>query len=304
MPNTKPIIDSLSILNKLKKIISRTACVNVKPYVSITKGQQGKKIVDISSLAKHCIAFSDDGMGLQSTKLMYEAMRQCAQVHKPIVAHCEDETQIGNAREYKEVERNLKLATQTKCQLHICHVSTKESVALIEEAKTRLITCEVTPHHLLLNSDNIKNNGNYKMNPPLGSKQDQKALCRALMNGIIDIIATDHAPHSDKEKNTTYNKSLNGIVGLETAFSLIYTNFVKTKKITIKRLVELMSINPAKIFNLSSNEIKISNTANITIVDLNKKWVIDSSQFKSKGRATPFNGYVVFGKPKYTIVNT
>jgi dihydroorotase len=271
MPNTNPVIDNLSVLNKLKKIIRHDAYVNVKPYVSITKAQKGKTLVDMPLLGKHCFAFSDDGVGIQSSVLMLKAMQMCAKINKPIVTHCEDATQTSNAREYKEVSRNLQLALKSKCQLHICHVSTKESIALIKKVKNKLISCEVTPHHLLLNHELIKDNGNYKMNPPLASKKDQIALCRALIDGTIDMIATDHAPHSKNEKNTTYAKSLNGVVGLEIAFSLIYTKFVKTHKITFKRLIELMSINPAKVFGIRNNEIKINHHANFAIVDLNKK---------------------------------
>jgi dihydroorotase len=268
MPNTNPVIDNLTKLNQLQKKIVHDACVHVVPYVAITKKQKGKTLVNIPLLSQHCLAFSDDGAGVQSTSLMEQAMRMCAKVRKPIVTHCEDITQTGNAREYQEVARNLKLAQKTKCQLHICHVSTKESVDLIKQHKSKLITCEVTPHHLLLNQTDVQNHGAYKMNPPLASYQDQKALCRALMDNTIDMIATDHAPHSYQEKNTTYAQSLNGIVGLETAFSLIYTKFVKTHKISFKRLIELMSINPAKVFHLPSHEIKIGQKANLAIFDL------------------------------------
>jgi dihydroorotase len=273
MPNTKPIIDNLTTLNHLKTLIKKDALVNVLPYAAITINQVGKKLVNIPSLAKHCFAFSDDGVGVQSNELMFKAMQACAKAHKPIIAHCEDITQEGNAKEYKEVERNIKLALQTKCQLHICHVSTKESIKLIKKAKlkTKLVTCEVTPHHLLLNHDDIKNNGAYKMNPPLASKIDQKALQKALRDGTIDMIVTDHAPHSLNEKDTTYEKSLNGIVGLETAFSLLYTNLVLTKKINFQKLIELMSINPTKIFTIDSGKIDVNCIANITILDLKEK---------------------------------
>jgi dihydroorotase len=273
MPNTKPVIDNLSILNKLKKLIDRKSIVNVLPYASITKKQIGQTLVDINSLAKHCFAFSDDGVGVPSKALMLQAMKQCKKVNKPIVAHCEDITQDINTRESKEVERNLRLALQTKCQLHICHVSTSQSINLIKSAKTKSskISCEVTPHHLLLNQRDVINKGAYKMNPPLASLNDQQALKQALIDGTIDMIATDHAPHAIKEKNTTYNKSLNGVVGLEIAFSLIYTYFVKTKIISFARLINLMSLNPTRIFKIKNQQISLNNIANIAIVDLNKK---------------------------------
>jgi dihydroorotase len=274
MPNTKPIIDNLSTLNNLKKLIKQKAIVNILPYASITKQEKGQALVNIPSLAKHCFAFSDDGVGIASSDLMFKAMQQCKKVNKVIVAHCEDISQKNsNAKESKEVERNLKLASKTKCQLHICHVSTHESINLIKKAKAQKVnvSCEVTPHHLLLNKNNVINQGTYKMNPPLANPKDQQVLKKALADGTIDMIVTDHAPHADKEKNTTYEKSLNGIVGLETAFSLIYTHFVKTKAISFSRMINLMSLNPCKIFKIKSHQIILNNTANITIMDLNTK---------------------------------
>jgi dihydroorotase len=274
MPNTNPVIDDLKSLKLLKKLINQNAQTEVLPYVSITQKQKGERLVNIPLLAKQCFAFSDDGVGLQSDRLMYQAMQKCYKVNKPIVVHCEDNSQVDNAKEYKEVERDIQFALKCKCQLHICHISTKESIHLIKKAKknTKQITCEVTPHHLLLNQNDVKDDGKYKMNPPLTDKQSQTALIKAVRDGTIDMIATDHAPHSDLEKNTSYTKSLNGVVGLEFAFSLIYTHLVLKKIINFKRLIELMSSNPAKIFHIkNAGEIKVGNLARLTFVDLHEK---------------------------------
>jgi dihydroorotase len=273
MPNTKPIIDNLSRLNALKQFIRSKAMVNVLPYVAISNGQLGKELVDIKSLSKHCFAFSDDGVGIQSALLMEIAMCEAKKYSKPIVAHCEDLTKTGNAMEYSEVGRDLKIALKNKCQFHICHVSTKESIDLIYKAKQHasFISCEITPHHLLLNKTLLKNNGAYKMNPPIASKQDQQALIKNLQNGTIDMIATDHAPHSKEEKSKGLLKSANGVVGLEISFALMYTYLVKKHIITFNRLIELMSVNPAKIFHLNGGTIKIGGIADLSIFNLNQK---------------------------------
>jgi dihydroorotase len=280
MPNTKPIIDSVSELKKIKLLINKNGIINVLPYCSITVNEQGKQIVDIKKTSSHCIAFSDDGCGIKDSSIMKQAMKQIESTNKVIACHCEID-----GSETKEVIRNIELAKQTKCKLHICHVSTKSSIDVIKKAKKQKInvTCEVTPHHLLLNKDDIKDNGAYKMNPPLSSKQDQSSLLKAIKDGTINMIVTDHAPHSDKEKNCNYQKSLNGIVGLETSFSLMYTKLVKSKIITLEKLVELMSINPNKRFDLNQQ------SNNLTIVDLNQKYKIDSHKFFSKSKISPFN---------------
>jgi dihydroorotase len=273
MPNTKPVIDSASHLNQLQKLIKAKARINVLPYVSISKEQAGKELVDIHSLAKLCFAFSDDGVGVKSTSLMQQAMQEAKKVSKPIVAHCEDLSKTGNAIEYSEVDRDLRLSLKTKCQFHVCHVSTKESIDLIKKAKRqgKYITCEVTPHHLLLNNKMVKNSGAYKMNPPIASIQDQRSLNKAIKDGTIDVIVTDHAPHSKEEKSKGLVHSANGVVGLETSFALMYTHFVKTKIISFDRLMSLMSLNPAKIFKLNGGLIKVGGLADLSIFDLNKK---------------------------------
>jgi dihydroorotase len=292
MPNTNPLIDSLAHLNLLDKMIKRDAIINVLPYACISKGQTGNELVNIAQLAKHCFAFSDDGVGVSNAKLLKQGMIEAKKVHASIVVHCEDLTKSGNASEYSEVERDLKLANETKCQLHICHVSTKESIEFIKEAKktNKLISCEVTPHHLLINETHIKDHGSYKMNPPIRSQADQQRLLQALYDGTIDMIATDHAPHNAHEKNKGLKESLNGVVGLEFAFSLIYTFLVKTNKISFKHLIDLMSANPAKIFKIEGGEINIGKKANLALFNLNKKYVIDSKHFASKGKSTPFVG--------------
>ncbi|MDR1235009.1 MAG: dihydroorotase [Mycoplasmataceae bacterium] len=309
MPNTKPIIDDEQKLNILKNIIQSDAIINVLPYVSITINQAGKELIDITNLAKQCFAFSDDGVGVASQNIMKEAMLLCAKYHKPLVAHCEDLTQVGNAIEYKEVERDLKLALETNCQFHICHVSTKESITLIRDAKkqSNYISCEATPHHLLLCKKDIKDDGAYKMNPPLAEPQSVDALRKALIDGTIDMIATDHAPHSENEKNVSYERALNGIVGLDFAFSLLYTQLVTIKNpysISLIKLVQLMSTNPAKRFNIDGGgSIRINAKANLMIVDLNQEWTINSKKFKSKGHSTPFDGQRVKSQNCYTVCN-
>jgi dihydroorotase len=273
MPNTKPVIDSTLHLNQLQKLIKTKAKINVLPYVSISKEQAGKELVNIPTLAKHCFAFSDDGVGVKSLLLMQQAMQEAKKVSKPIVAHCEDLSKIGNAIEYSEVERDLKLSLKTKCQFHVCHVSTKESIDLIKKAKrqAKYITCEVTPHHLLLNNKIIKDCGAYKMNPPIASIHDQHSLNKAIKDGTIDIIVTDHAPHSKEEKSKGLAHSANGIVGLEISFALMYTHFVKNQIIPFGKLINLMSFNPARIFKLNGGVIKIGEVADLSIFDLNKK---------------------------------
>lgn len=327
MPNVVPPPDTVSNINTLISLIQKDAIINVYPYASITAGRKvNTKIVDMDKLSKHCFAFSNDGCGVSTSQIMEQAMTKAKRVNKAIVAHTEDLKYvpqggsvhnginvkkfnlvgIPSEAEYKQVERDAQLAIKTECQYHVCHVSCKQTLDLIKKAKKRNehISCEVTPHHLLLNETNIKtNNGKYKMNPPLRSKKDQQALIQGIKSGLIEVIATDHAPHADKEKNTTIDKAAFGISLLDYSFALLYTKLVKTNIISLNKLVELMSINPSKLFNLPSNELKINQPVNLLIFDPSKKSKINSKNFFSKGKSTPFEGINCVGWPKITICN-
>jgi dihydroorotase len=304
MPNLNPVTDSIDNMQHLLSLIMQKAVINVLPYAAITKDEKGVNLVDIKKLSEYCFAFSDDGVGVQSSQVIKEAMILARKYGKCIATHCELLNEKDAASEYKEVERNIQLAKETGCHVHICHISCKESVDLIRAAKANKIniTCEVTPHHLLLNEEAVRGDGSFKMNPPLRSREEQEALVAALSDNTIDVIATDHAPHSEEEKSRGYQQSLNGIVGLEHAFSLIYTNFVKTKIITFERMVDLFVNNAKNIFNIGYT-IDLRQKADLTIIDLEQSWKIDSKKFLSKGKSTPFNGREVYGKVIYTIVN-
>ncbi|GHU47534.1 dihydroorotase [Bacilli bacterium] len=240
MPNLNPVTDNLLHLEYLKSLIKKDAVINVIPYVSITLKEQGHHVVNMESLAPHCFAFSDDGVGVANVGVMRQAMEIAQTVGKPIVAHCELHSDKSVDAEECEIDRDLKLAKETGCQYHICHVSTKNSLALIRKYKTNKISCEVTPHHLLINQETMCHDGSFKMNPPIRPVTDQAAMVQGLVDGTIDMIVTDHAPHSIVEKTNTFDKSLNGVVGLETALSLIYTYFVKNHKISFARMILVM----------------------------------------------------------------
>ena len=323
MPNLNPVPDSKETLQIELDRINKTAKMNVYPYGAITKEEKGEELSNMDEIANSIVAFSDDGKGIQSEKMMKEAMIKAKKLNKIIAAHCEvnsllnggyihdgEYAKLNNHRgissesEWKEIERDIKLAKETGVKYHVCHVSTKESVELIRNAKKDGvdITCETGPHYLLLTDMDLKEDGFYKMNPPLRSKEDKEALIEGIQDGTIDIIATDHAPHSLEEKTKGLEKSLMGIVGLETAFPLLYTYLVKKDIITLEKLIELMNINPKKRFNIGT-EINVGETADLSIFNLSDEFIIDSSKFKSKGRNTPFNGYKVFGKCLMTIVN-
>ncbi|MDR2823460.1 MAG: dihydroorotase [Mycoplasmataceae bacterium] len=324
MPNLHPIPDSIAHLNVLNKIIKKDAIVEVLPYAAITINEAGKKIVDIPALAKEVFAFSDDGKGIQTPTLMKQAMTTAQEMKKVIVAHCEDTNlskhgvvndslyakqhnllPISNASEYQQIERDIALAKETHAHYHICHISTKEGIALVRKAKRNKlpISCEVTPHHLLLNDTMLKDNGAFKMAPPLRSKDDQQALITALKDNTIDLIVTDHAPHSASEKNRGLKNSAFGIVGLETSFPLMYTHFVRTNQITLQRLIDLMCYKASHIFSLPNRSIRLGGVANLAIFNLKQKVKINAKNFYSKGKSTPFNGYECYGVTKYTIVN-
>lgn len=320
MPNLNPVPDSEENLKIQQDIIDKDAVICVYPYASITKGQKGKELVDFESLSKGAIAFTDDGKGVQSLEMMHEAMLKAKAVDKMIVAHCEDESLldggyihdgeyarlnghkgISSASEYKQVERDIELVKKTGVKYHVCHVSAKESVELIRRAKAVGvdITAETGPHYLVLNDMMLVDDGGYKMNPPIRAEQDRLALIEGIKDGTIDMIATDHAPHSKEEKSKGL-KSFNGIVGLETAFPIIYTKLVKAGIISLEKMVELMSINPAKRFQIESG-IGQGKMANLCVFDVENEYEIDAESFVSKGKSTPFNKQKVYGKCEYNF---
>ena len=323
MPNLNPVPDSLQNIAVEEDIIDRDAAVSVYPYASITKGEKGEELSDMDSLADRCIAFSDDGKGVQNGEIMKEAMTKAKSLSKIIAAHCEDNSLlfggyindceyarahshkgISSASEYKQIERDINLAAVTGCSYHVCHISTKESVTLIREAKKSGIdiTCETAPHYLTLSDSDLMEDARFKMNPPLRGLKDKEALLCGLADGTIDMIATDHAPHSKEEKSRGLKESPMGITGLETAFPVLYTRLVKTEILTLEKLIELMSVNPGRRFKIPG-EIAVGKTANLTVFDLSEKFTVDSNKFISMGKCTPFDGWEVFGKCKLTVCN-
>ena len=278
--------------------------------------QKGEQLADLEGMAKDVIAFSDDGRGVQDENLMREAMLECKRLGKILVAHCEDNSLlrggyihdgeyakahghrgICSESEWGPIARDLKLAKETGCAYHVCHISTKESVELIRQAKKEGVdvTCETGPHYILLSDKDLQEDGRFKMNPPLRSEEDRRAILQGILDGTIDMIATDHAPHSNQEKSRGLEKSAMGVVGIETAFPLLYTHLVKTGLITLERLIELMAVNPRKRFDIPMGE-------DFSIWDLDKEYTIDPADFLSKGRATPFAGWKVSGENLLTIV--
>lgn len=317
MPNLKPVPDSAEHLKEQLDIIKKDAVINVLPYGAITVGQNGEELSDMEGMAKDVIAFSDDGRGVQSEEMMKEAMLRAKALGKIIVAHCEDNSLlhggyihdgvyaskhshrgICSESEWKPIKRDLELCRQTGCAYHVCHISCKESVELIRQAKAQGIdvTCETGPHYLILTDEDLKEDGRFKMNPPLRSKEDRQALIEGVLDGTIDMIATDHAPHSQEEKSRGLEKSAFGIVGIETAFQLLYTHLVKKNIISLERLVELLAVNPRKRFGLEYDN-------SFTVWDLDENTVIDPSDFLSMGKATPFEGEEVFGECELTVCN-
>ena len=317
MPNLKPVPDSAEHLKEQLDIIKKDAVINVLPYGAITVGQNGEELSDMEGMAKDVIAFSDDGRGVQSEEMMKEAMLRAKALSKIIVAHCEDNSLlhggyihdgvyasehshrgICSESEWKPIKRDIELCKQTGCAYHVCHISCKESVELIRQAKAQGVdvTCETGPHYLILTDEDLKEDGRFKMNPPLRSKEDRQALIEGVLDGTVDMIATDHAPHSQEEKSRGLEKSAFGIVGIETAFQLLYTHLVKKNIISLERLVELLAVNPRKRFGLEYDN-------SFTVWDLDKKTVINPSDFLSMGKATPFEGEEVFGECELTVCN-
>ena len=317
MPNLRPVPDTLDNLAEQIDIIKRDAVIGVHPYGAITLGQMGEELSEMEDMARDVIAFSDDGRGVQSDELMEEAMIKAKKLGRMIVAHCEINSLlrggyihdgeyarehghrgICSESEWGQIERDIRLAEKTGCAYHVCHISTKESVALIRDAKRRgvNITCETAPHYLILDDSMLEEDGRFKMNPPLRSNEDREALLEGIIDGTIDMIATDHAPHSAEEKSLGLEKSLMGIVGIETAFPLLYTYLVLPGKITLHRLIELMSINPRERFGITAED-------DYCVWDLDAEYKINPDEFMSKGRATPFTGWTVRGKCIMTIKN-
>lgn len=317
MPNLDPVPDSAEHLQVQLDAIERGAAIKVLPYGAITVGEKGEKLADMEAMSDKVCAFSDDGRGVQNDGMMREAMAKAKRLGKIIAAHCEDNSLlsggyihdgeyarmhghrgISSASEYKQIERDLRLAEETGCAYHVCHISTKESVELIRQAKAHgvNVTCETAPHYLVLCDEDMQEDGRFKMNPPLRSREDKQALIEGIKDGTIDMIATDHAPHSAEEKGRGLEKSLMGVVGLETAFPVLYTELVMKNIITLDRLVELMSFKPKERFGIDTNN-------DFAVFDISEAYKIDPEDFLSMGRATPFAGREVFGRCLLTVHN-
>ena len=323
MPNLNPVPDCLENLKIQLDAIKNDAVINVYPYGSITKNEEGKKLSNFEEIKDYVIAFSDDGKGVQSEEMMAKAMEEAKKYGKKIVAHCEDNSLlkggyihdgeyakqhnhkgICSESEWRPIKRDIEISEKTGCEYHVCHISTKESVDIIRNAKKDgvKVTCETGPHYLVLNDMDLQEDGRFKMNPPIRAEEDRQALIDGLKDGTIDMIITDHAPHSKEEKSKGLEGSSMGIVGLEVAFPILYTKLVKTRIITLEKLIELMNTNPRKIFGIGT-EIKVGEIADLTVYDLNEEYKIDTNDFLSMGKATPFEGETVFGKCKMTMVN-
>ena len=317
MPNLNPPPDSLECLRPQIDAIVKDAAVEVRPYGTITKRQMGQELSDMEDLAPLVCGFTDDGRGVQSDDRMREAMVRAKQLGKMIVAHCEvNELLFGgyihdgvyakehghrgicSASEYLQIKRDLELVRETGCSYHVCHVSAKESVALIRQAKAEGldVTCETGPHYLILSDADLREEGRFKMNPPLRDEADRQALLEGILDGTVDMIATDHAPHSAEEKSKGLEKSAFGIVGLETAFPLLYTELVRTGTISLEKLTDLLCNNPRRRFGIPSGD-------DFTVFEVANPYRIDPEEFCSMGRATPFTGWEVYGRCVLTVHN-
>ena len=318
MPNLNPVPDSTEALAIEQAAIDKDAVIKVLPYCSITKGRRGEELVDFEALKGSCVAFSDDGSGVQSQEMMREAMRAAAAADVILAAHCEDNSLlrggyihdgqyckahghkgICSESEWGQIARDLELAALTGCRYHVCHISTKESMELIRQAKASgvKVSCETAPHYLALCDEDLQEDGRWKMNPPLRSAEDREALIEGLKDGTIDVIATDHAPHSAEEKSKGLKGSAMGVVGLETAFPVLYTKLVLKGLVSLDRIVEALASAPRKIFRLPEAPLDRIEA------DLDTPYIIDSSTFLSKGRSTPFEGMQVQGKILKTYYN-
>ena len=315
MPNLNPVPDSVENLRLQQELIDSTACIHVYPYGSITVGEKGEELADLAGMAPNCIGFSDDGRGVQNDAMMRRAMMEAKKLGKMIVAHCEDNSLlrggyihegeyakahghrgICSESEWGQIARDLELVKEIGCAYHVCHISTKESVEIIRKAKAEgvNVTCETGPHYLIMDDSFLQEDGRFKMNPPLRGKEDREALIEGILDGTIDMIATDHAPHSEEEKSRGLEKSVFGIVGIETAFPLLYTYLVKPGILSMERLVELLTVNPRKRFGIPFGN-------DFTVWDLNAVSKIDPEEFLSLGKSTPFTGWEVNGKCVATV---
>ncbi|MBE6646650.1 MAG: dihydroorotase [Ruminococcaceae bacterium] len=317
MPNLDPVPDSKENLALQLDLIEKNACIGVHPYGAITVGEKGERIADLEGMADKVIGFSDDGRGVQDDSMMREAMQRAKALGKMIVAHCEvndllrggyihdgeyakahGHRGICSESEWRQIERDLRLVKEIECDYHVCHISTKESVELIRAAKADgvRVTCETGPHYLILCDKDLQEHGRFKMNPPLRSESDREALIEGVLDGTIDMIATDHAPHSAEEKSRGLEKSAFGIVGLETAFPLMYTHFIRTGRMSMEKLLDLFVYNPRKRFGLAESN-------GFSVWSLDEEYTVDPTAFKSMGRATPFEGEKLFGKCVATVYN-
>lgn len=299
MPNLEPVPDSLENLKRELDPIRRDAKIKVTPYGSITRGELGRELSKMEDMKHYVCAYSDDGKGVQDGGLMKSAMEKARSLGKMIVAHCEDSSLLPDpASEYRQIERDIELARETHCTYHVCHISCKESVRLIRQAKKDGIdvSCETAPHYLLLNDSMTEDDGRFRMNPPIRTRQDQEALLEGISDGTIEIIATDHAPHSMEEKAKGFKSSASGIVGLESAFACLYTKLVKENVISLEKLIDLMAYNPRKRFLLPMGD-------EFTLWNLDEMVTIDPHRFCSMGRSTPFEGWKVYGKNYLTVMD-
>lgn len=322
MPNLNPVPDSMETLQRQLDIIERDAVVEVLPFAAITKKRMGTELVDYQALAPYVAGFSDDGSGVQSSEVMERAMTAIAPTGKMLAAHCEVDALlkggyihdgeyarkhghrgICSESEWEEVKRDIELAEKTGCRLHICHISTAESVELVRRGKERgvKVTCETGPHYLIMCDEDLREEGRFKMNPPLRSRRDMMALRRGIADGTIDVIATDHAPHSDQEKARGLEKSAMGVVGLETSLGAIYKYMVGENVISFERMVELMAINPRLLLGREYDFLQPGSRADLTLVDLDRTWRVEPDRFRTMGRATPFEGMEMKGKVMATL---
>ena len=323
MPNLNPTPDCMDTLQPQLDLIRNTAAIRVIPYGTITRGEKGELLSDMEAMAPHVIAFTDDGRGVQNDEMMRAAMRKAKALGKMIVAHCEDNSLlhggyihdgeyarahghkgICSESEWRQVQRDLELVRETGCSYHVCHISTKETVELIRRAKAEGldVTCETGPHYLLMDDSMLQEDGRFKMNPPIRSREDRDALLAGLLDGTIDMVATDHAPHSTEEKSRGLQGSMMGVVGLETAFPLLYTYLVKPGILSWGRLLEVMHYAPARRFGLPCG-MEEGAPANFTVFDLEQEYTVDPEEFVSQGRSTPFTGWKVSGRCLMTVAN-
>ena len=321
MPNLNPVPDSPETLALEQEIIDRDACIRVLPYASITLGRKGEALVDFAALKDCCVAFSDDGSGVQRDAMMRSAMEAAAREDVVIAAHCEDNALlrggyihdgrycaahghkgICSESEWGQIKRDLLLCEETGCRYHVCHISCAESVELIRQAKARgvRVTCETGPHYLSLCEDDLQEDGRFKMNPPLRRAEDREALIEGLRDGTIDAIATDHAPHSAEEKSRGLAGSAMGVVGLETAFAVVYTDLVLTGKVSLERVVEALTAGPRRAFRLAGGLLPGA-PADLVVIDPDAAWTVDPADFLSLGKATPFAGKAVRGRILLTL---